>query len=78
MEISHKEKNFDDFAIFLNGRLIRTPLAANDIEGWVDVLDIAAMSPPLFPEENSDKPWEKKKSSLISKRRYGEVKIVKT
>ena len=45
MFIDKTDPRFEDFVIFLNGRPVRGAVAANEEEGWVDIVDIAALAP---------------------------------
>lgn len=49
MRLTQDHPNFANIAVLLNGRLCRSVLAADDEEGWVEVPDLAAMTPS--PEE---------------------------
>lgn len=45
MRIIAEDDTFCNYMIYLNDRHVKTALAADDEEGWVEVLDVAAMAP---------------------------------
>lgn len=68
-------------AVFLDGKWVRAPLAANDEEGWVEIPDIAAMAPidlnnsnnATKPGDEEVSPWERIKTI----KKYGKVEFKK-
>jgi hypothetical protein len=78
VRITPTSPEFQKALILLDGRLVKTAMAADDVEGWVDVPDITAMAPvdlanPLGWDPDSDKVTEWEEVKL--KRRYGKIEI---
>ena len=80
MKITQEHPDFTATLVYLDGRLLKTCISADDSEGWVEVLDIAAMSPldeNVVETTESEKevisPWER----LPTKRRWGKVEFKK-
>jgi hypothetical protein len=70
--------DFDRTFIYLNNRWCRGVLAADDEEGWVEILDITAMSPapPIDKEiQNVDSSLPTAWEHLRTKRKYGKVEF---
>lgn len=49
MRIDQSHPDFDKKIILLNGKFCRIALAADDVEGWVEMPDLAALAP--LPED---------------------------
>lgn len=81
MRLTINDPNNDQYVVLLNNRVIRA-VAADDAEGWVDIVDVAAMAPPAptvgqcDPARTNDvatDQWEE----IPLKRLVGEVTIRK-
>jgi hypothetical protein len=75
MLITPEHPDLEKIVVFLNGRPLRSFNAANDEEGWVEVVDIKKMAPiDLYNnsiDSDSPEPWEE----LPIKRVHGKVEI---
>ena len=47
MKIDNSHPDFENTICLLNDKWIRAAIAADDVEGWVDILDLQAMAPPI-------------------------------
>ena len=63
MKIVEDYPEFEKFLVFLDGTYCRGVLAADDEEGWVDVMDFQSLVFPPLPDsqEDFDKPGEEEK-----------------
>lgn len=80
MHLTIKELETGKHLVLLNGRRIVDPIEANEEEGWVDIIDIAALAPVSLEEDDaatvedddlSTTPWEQ----IPFKRLRGRVEI---
>ena len=77
MIFDSSKDDINQFKIFLNGRLVRTVLAADDIEGWVMIPDITTLAP--LTDENSiiDDTLPEVIEKIPSVTKFGKVVILK-
>lgn len=62
--------------VYLNDKLIRTLVAFNEEEGWVEIPDISAMA-PLDLDSSIDDTMPEEWKCIPVKRLYGNVRVVK-
>ena len=77
MKIDINTPNCEEYVVYLNNRIILTAVAANDEEGWVDILDPLAMAPldttnsEITAGDEDLNPW----TQIPTKRKFGKVEI---
>jgi len=78
MKLINSDVDFDKYLIFLNNKLCRLAVAANDEEGWIDTWDIKAAAP--IEENNGDVGNSSDvtvRESMPLIRKYGKVRFKK-
>lgn len=81
MRLTADHPDLETTLVFLNDKLCKMFVAADDSEGWVDIPDLAAMAPLDMSEFGAAKPeqedqveqWEE----VPVKRIFGEVRFQK-
>lgn len=82
MRLTINDPNNDQYVVLLNNRPIRV-VAADDEEGWVDIVDIAAVATPVWDldDDEMDQPNEETDTAeweeVPLKRLHGKVEIRK-
>lgn len=70
--------NADNLVIFLDGKIIKTAIAVDTVEGWVEIPDLMKLAPL---KETSDIPFEESPSEtpneIPTKRLFGKVQVAK-
>lgn len=78
MYLSQDHPDFERAIVFLNGKLCSV-VAANEEEGWVDIIDIQSMAPLDLTEQGAAKPGQEEDlnewEELPLKRVHGKVSI---
>lgn len=65
------------YIVYLNDRVCRAVLSANEEEGWVEVLDIASMAPLNMTESVNLSTEPEPFTALKTKKVHGKVEIKK-
>lgn len=56
MLIDPMHPDFEKTIVFLDDKVCVTAMAADDVEGWVEVVDLAAYAPPIGTIDETIKP----------------------
>jgi hypothetical protein len=80
MQITQDHPDFDKTIIFLDNRVCPIAIAANEEEGWVDIMDITNMAPLDLSKEKAatlDSSEPEVWTEIPTIRKYGKVEIKK-
>ena len=80
MQITQDHPDFEKIIVFLDNKVCLTVVAASEEEGWVDILDIAAVAPLDLSKEGASKPEDGEPTPWLEfpvMRKYGKVEIKK-
>ena len=77
MRLEHSDPQFENTLVFLDGKWCRGAVAADDVEGWVEIVDLASLAPlekneatvMCNPGDEAVTEWD----CYQTKRKYGKV-----
>ena len=81
MRLTADHPDAETTLVFLNDKVCKAYIAADDEEGWVEVPDLAALAPIDMSEEGASQPGEEVEvvewEAVLVKRIVGEVRFQK-
>lgn len=76
MLLTHDNPLADNTLVYLDGKMMKSYVAANDEEGWIDIVDIASMAPlDLTSQDLQSEELPTPFETLKTKRKFGKVEF---
>ena len=82
MRVNASDPSSVGYVVYMNGRLCPAALAADDIEGWIEVVDVSKLAPLDLEAETAEEDIKEEAAYSIptviaTKKIYGKVEIRK-